>query len=44
MPVLIRWQTVGVIVASALAICLIASLLPAWRAARLEPTTALRYE
>jgi len=44
MPVLIRWQTVGIIVASALAICLIASLLPAWRASRLQPTTALRYE
>jgi len=44
MPVLVRWETVGIIVASALVICLIASLLPAWRASRLLPTTALRYE
>jgi lipoprotein-releasing system permease protein len=44
MPVLIRWETVAVIIASALAICLLASLLPAWRAAKLHPTTALRYE
>ncbi len=44
MPVLVKWETVGIIVASALAICLVASLLPAWRAARLQPTTALRYE
>jgi len=44
MPVFIRWETVAIIVASALLICLIASWLPAWRASRLEPTTALRYE
>jgi lipoprotein-releasing system permease protein len=44
MPVLIRWQTVGIIVSSAVAICVTASLLPAWRASRLQPTTALRYE
>ncbi|MCX8036435.1 MAG: ABC transporter permease [Candidatus Sumerlaeia bacterium] len=44
MPVLVKWETVGIIVASALAICLAASLLPAWRASRLQPTTALRYE
>jgi lipoprotein-releasing system permease protein len=44
MPVLVRGETVLIIVVSALAICLIASLLPAWRASRLEPTTALRYE
>jgi len=44
MPVLIRWQTMGIIVVSALVICLVASLLPAWRASRLQPTTALRYE
>lgn len=44
LPVLIRWQTVLIIVVSALAICLVASFLPAWRASRLQPTTALRYE
>jgi lipoprotein-releasing system permease protein len=44
MPVLIKWETVGIIVAAALAICLLASLVPAWRASRLQPTTALRYE
>jgi lipoprotein-releasing system permease protein len=44
MPVLIKWETVGIIVAAALAICLVASLVPAWRASRLQPTTALRYE
>lgn len=44
MPVLVKWDTVGVIVVAALAICLVASLLPAWRASRLQPTSALRYE
>ena len=44
LPVLVRWETVVIIVVSALAICLVASFLPAWRASRLQPTTALRYE
>jgi len=44
LPVLIRWETVAIIVISALAICVGASFLPAWRAARLQPTQALRYE
>jgi len=44
LPVLIRWQTVTIITLAAMAICLVASLVPAWRAARLDPTTALRYE
>ncbi|MBM3334644.1 ABC transporter permease, partial [Candidatus Sumerlaeota bacterium] len=44
MPVLIRWDTIAIIMVCALAICLAASFVPAWRASRLEPTTALRYE
>lgn len=44
LPVLIRWDTVFIIIGSAWGICLLASLLPAWRASRLQPTDALRYE
>ena len=37
-------QTVGMIAAVALAMALVATVYPAWRAARTAPAEALRYE
>jgi len=43
-PADIHWGSVAAISISAIAICGIGALLPAWRAAWLEPARALRYE
>jgi len=43
-PAKIDWGEVGVIVGFALAMSFLATLPPAWRASRLDPVEALRYE
>jgi lipoprotein-releasing system permease protein len=44
LPADIDWQTTGSIVVLALIISLLATLYPSWRASRLDPVEALRYE
>jgi len=39
-----HWSDVGWIVSIAFVFCLVATLYPAWRAARTQPAEALRYE
>ncbi|MCI0331770.1 MAG: ABC transporter permease [Planctomycetes bacterium] len=43
-PTIVEWPTVTAIVIGAMAIAILASILPARRAARLHPVEALRYE
>ncbi len=43
-PTTIDWLTITLIVAGSMIIAILASILPAWRAARLHPVEALRYE
>ncbi len=43
-PTIVEWHTVTWIVTGAMAIAILASILPARRAARLHPVEALRYE
>ena len=43
-PAKIDWQEVSVITFWALAMSFLATLPPAWRASRLDPVEALRYE
>ena len=43
-PVKLLWQDIVWVSGAALAISLVATLYPSWRAARLEPVEALRYE
>ena len=44
LPIIISWQDVLIIGASAMLLCFLATLYPARQAARLEPAEALRYE
>jgi lipoprotein-releasing system permease protein len=44
LPAYVRPQEIGMIVATAVCISLLATLYPAWNAARLDPVVALRYE
>jgi lipoprotein-releasing system permease protein len=43
-PAVIDWTEVATVVAMALGLCFAATIYPAWRAARLDPVEALRYE
>lgn len=44
LPVKIEWTDFAFVAAAATALCFIASLYPAWRAARLAPVESIRYE
>jgi lipoprotein-releasing system permease protein len=44
LPADLNWQTTGIIVAMALILSVLATLYPSWRASRLDPVEALRYE
>ncbi|MBO0763883.1 MAG: lipoprotein-releasing ABC transporter permease subunit [Hyphomicrobiaceae bacterium] len=44
LPADLDWQTTGIIVAMALVMSVLATLYPSWRASRLDPVEALRYE
>ncbi|MBX9592031.1 MAG: lipoprotein-releasing ABC transporter permease subunit [Hyphomonadaceae bacterium] len=44
LPADLNWQTTAVIVAMALMLSVLATLYPSWRASRLDPVEALRYE
>jgi len=43
-PTALYWSEVGVIAGIAIVLCLLATIYPAWRAARTDPAAALRYE
>lgn len=44
LPAIVEWDEVIVIVGMAFVLSILATLYPAWRAARLDPVEALRYE
>jgi lipoprotein-releasing system permease protein len=44
LPVHVRWWDVAAILATALVVSVVAALYPAWRASRLDPVEAIRYE
>lgn len=43
-PTALYWSEVAVIAGIAIVLCLLATIYPAWRAARTDPAAALRYE
>ncbi len=43
LPAIIRWEDVIVVIGMAVVLSILATLYPAWRAARLNPVEALRY-
>jgi lipoprotein-releasing system permease protein len=44
LPSKLEWSDVGVIAGISLLISLVATLYPSWRASRINPAEALRYE
>jgi len=44
LPTRLEWSDVGTIALVGLVLCFLATLYPAWRAARIDPANALRYE
>lgn len=44
LPVLLRWEDIALVGASALTLCFLATIYPARQAANLQPAEALRYE
>ncbi|GIL38600.1 lipoprotein-releasing ABC transporter permease subunit [Roseiterribacter gracilis] len=44
LPAIIEWNEVGQVVAMGIGLSFLATIYPAWRAARLDPVEALRYE
>ncbi|HUD43665.1 MAG TPA: lipoprotein-releasing system transmembrane subunit LolC, partial [Dokdonella sp.] len=44
LPADLHWGDVGWITVTAFVFCTLATLYPAWRAARVQPAAALRYE
>jgi lipoprotein-releasing system permease protein len=44
LPIEMHWHDFAFISAAAIGLCLIASIYPAWKASRMDPVEAIRYE
>lgn len=44
LPIDLQWQQVGFLITTSLVLCFLASLYPAYRAVRVDPANALKYE